>query len=1091
MIRSNTARKTLAVTLALVTLTSSITAGVAFAAGSATAHGDHVGGGGENGSDEWATDSDSFRKETVVSGLERPMETVFLPDGRMLVVQQNGEILIDDPDTDGGPETYLDLEEVDSIESDRERGLLGIALDPNFEENGEFYLYYSRLDNPGAEEEADTEPENVLAKFTHRENDGGTTSRADPDSREVLWRNEIRTGNSIVCCHLGGGLDVGPDGKIYVTTGDEFQGDRAQDLSVPDGKIIRLNRDGSVPDDNPFAGDDDSDALSEIWAYGLRNPYRAQFGADGNLYVGEVGGNEEPESQEDIHIGEKGANYGWPDCEGECDSDEYTDPIYTYSHGESGSPEGAAVTVGPTYDGEMYPDEYDGALFYSDYNDGWLRYLTLSEDGTTVEGSYNFDERAGAIVSMEVGPEGALYGTNYMDQSGDGSVVRYVYEGETNSGPSIDSATASPQSGAAPLDVSFEASASDPNGDDLSYTWTFGDGETAEGASVTHTYDEPGSYEASVEVSDGETTVTSETIAVSAGGAPEVEITTPEDESTFRAGESVEIAADVSDPEDGRLSGDDVEWSVYLAHNDHVHPDTTATGESFTFDVPTTGHPTAGDVGYEVSVTATDSDGLQTTKNVSIRPEEVGVTLQTDPEGVAVDLEGSPQSTADGGHTFDTVIGYEHELSAPQSVCRDGTVHEFSGWSDGSTDRSRTYTVPDTDATLTAQYEAAGSCGAPNVENASISAQNGETTFDAVDRATDPDGDDIDPASVRIVDAPANGTATTNDDGTVTYAPDDSNATSDSFSYEVADENGDVSAPATVSVTIERPDSNGDGNDGSGPVPEEGDDSDGGDTGDGSDSGGDDTGDTDDGDDSGDGDDGNDSSGIDDGDEDRQSGSGGSESIDSLSSADERPSFEITNATLSETNVSAGDSVNVSAVVSNVGEADGDTTVDLAVENETVESRELSIEAGANTTVSFSHAFNSSGSYAVRLGNRSLGNVTVSESEQINDSSPEATSDGADGGDDESPGDGETTREGTTPAETESGDVETSSQTDGESAGDGEATDRGDGGGDASDREDGGGDARETPTSTPGFGPVVAVLAVLVAAATLAVRRRD
>ncbi|MUV58583.1 PKD domain-containing protein [Halogeometricum sp. CBA1124] len=271
----------------------------------------------------------------------------------------------------------------------------------------------------------------------------------------------------------------------------------------------------------------------------------------------------------------------------------------------------------------------------------------------------------------------------------------------------LDQRDATVRRGTAGRDV--RASASDPDGDDLTYTWYFGDGTSAEGASVTHTYENAGSYDAYVEVTDGNATVESDTTTVSAGGAPNVEITSPADGSTFRAGESIDVTANVTDPEDGELSGDAIEWSVRLAHNAHIHPDSTPTGESFTFDVPTTGHPTTGDVGYTISVTATDSDGLQTTESVEIRPEEVDVTLRTEPDGVPVDVEGSPEST-DGGYTFDTVIGYEHSLSAPQSVCRQGTTYEFANWSDGDTDRTRTYTVPDADATLTARYEAAGSC---------------------------------------------------------------------------------------------------------------------------------------------------------------------------------------------------------------------------------------------------------------------------------------------------------------------------------------------------------------------------------------------
>ncbi|WP_363464441.1 PQQ-dependent sugar dehydrogenase [Halogeometricum borinquense] len=1487
MIRSKTKQSAIAIVLALVTLTASITAGVVFAAGPAVAHGDHTDGGGTDGSNEWATDSDSFKTQTVLSGLDRPTETVFLPDGRILIIQQGGKILIDDPTTKGGAETYLDINQVDSLESNRERGLLGIAIAPDFEQSGDFYVYYTRLDNPGAEDEADTEPENVLAAFTHRENSGGTTSRADPNSKQILWRNEIRTGNSIVCCHFGGGLDIGPDGKIYITTGEEFQGWRSQDLSVPDGKVIRLNQDGSIPQDNPFVDDGDPETLGEVWAYGLRNPYRAKFAPNGNLYIGEVGSNreEEPSSQEDIHLGAKGANYGWPNCEGNCDDPAYDDPIYTYSHIDSGDPPGAAVTVGPVYAGDMYPAEYDNVLFYSDYNDGWVKYLTLNDDGTTVGQSYNFDADAGPLVSLTVGPDGALYGTNYGGPPGAGEIVRYVYE-DTNSAPSIDSTSVSPESGAIPLEVTFEASASDPNGDDLTYTWHFGDGTTTRGASVTHTYSEAGSYDTYVEVSDGNTTVESGTTTITAGEPPQVEITTPANGSLFRAGDSIDVAADVTDPEDGRLSGDSVEWSAFLTHNDHIHPDTTTAGNSFTFDVPTTGHPTTGDVGYRLSVTATDSDGLQTTKSIEIRPDEVDVTLKTEPDGIPIDIEGSPKST-DGGYTFDTVIGYQHSPSAPESVCRQGTTYEFTGWSDDNTERVRTFTVPESDTTLTAQYQSAGSCedlpesglvghyeadsgvqmnasgvtgwtdksgngndlsaaGAPQFDadgangagaiafdgeddvldrsgltgfsggsedrsmflvanytdnnggfggvaygrggnnkafglvvddkgrltvqgfgggndfpsdkqglgagrltqsvvyeggqftqyangqqlnsgthqfdtnpqrfvvggeitpppytemrvsavlvynralsteerqqvqsylsekyignsttepndppelgDISVTYTGGEKAINVTATASDPDGD-VDPSSVRIVEQPTSGTVTNNGDGTVTYATsdesaasdsftvaisdtdgaesdpatvdltyqisetnapptandDDANvtvgqsvkipvlgndgdsdgsldassvtivaqpstgsvtidgdgaitythtgdsATTDSFTYEVSDDDGDISNVATVEITVAEPDP-GDGvpetNDDHGTVesgqtvtlsvlandsasvdastlridgdadhgtatvengqlvyqhsgdsatndmieytvadangnrsaptfvfiditestdqdPEEGDT----DESDGGDNGGEDG--SNDGDNNSGGSSpppSNNGGGGDDRPSRPSNPSGSSGGSGSVPSAEQKASFEVSNVALSSTNVAVGETVNASAVVDNIGNAEGSTTVGLAVGNDTVDARSLTVGAGANVTVAFSYTFDQSGAYELRLGNQSLGTVTVSNATQTNESNNGDTGDGD--------STSETVTEGTgTDERNERVGNGNSSSTETRTATDEPTTTV-----TADDENEENSTETETNTGTPGFGPLVAVLSVLLAVVMLGRRRLD
>ncbi|MDS0295107.1 PQQ-dependent sugar dehydrogenase [Halogeometricum luteum] len=1083
--RSGARRQAVAVLLAFVTLTSSVTAGVVFAAGGAAAHGDHTSGGGSDGSGEWAADGDSFRKETVISGLNQPMETVFLPDGRMLVIQKGGEILVYDPETEEY-ETYLDLRDIDSVESNRERGLLGIALANDFEESGEFYVYYSRLDDPDAADAANSEPENVLARFTHVENDGGTTSRADPASREVLWRNEIHTGSDIACCHLGGGVDVGPDGKVYVGTGDEYDNAQwAQDLSRPDGKIIRLNPDGSIPEDNPFAGDGDPDTLGEIWAYGLRNPYRINFAQNGELYIGEVGGNNRYDAAEDIHLGEKGANYGWPDCEGVCEDPAYDDPIFSYLHGEtpggpnddpSGDGYGAAVTVGPVYGADMFPDEYDNVLFYSDYNDRLIKYLVLSDDGTeVVAGPYNFDDRTGALVSTKVGPDGALYGS----QLGRGQIVRYVYE-SGNKAPRVESTSATPESGAAPLDVAFEAGASDPEGDDLSYTWHFGDGETATGVSVSHTYDEQGSYEAYVEVSDGTTAVDSEPTPVTVGGAPEMTLD-PAGDVTARGGEEVTLSADVTDVEDGRLSGEDIEWQVSLAHNTHRHPQTSETGESITYTVPATGHATTGVVAYEVNVTATDSDGLRTTKSVTIEPEEVDVTLASQPEGVNVSVGGVPESTADGGYTFDSMIGYRHSLSAPETVCREGTSYEFDGWSDGETDSDRTYTVPDADATLTAQYAEVGTCGGVVEENAppevgeipALEYTGEAVTVDVTEYATDPDGDGVDPSSVAIVEGAGEGSATANDDGTVTY---DTEATSgtDSFAFTVNDTEGGQSAPATVDVNIDVGDASGDdaGNDGAG---DDGDGTDGGanaepddEASDGQSGGAPSGGSSDDPSDENDESDESGSDDADSEDDGDDGGSGGGYAGDAES--DGTAAFELSNATLSATNASVGDEVNASAVVDNVGEADGTTAVNLTVDGETVDARELSLEAGASETVTLSHTFEEPGTHELSLGGGVVGNVTVTNATTANESVEN------DGGSSVSTAQTTADGSGTGAGESDGGSAETAAST-----------------GDATDTAVEAG-AESTPTGetnsgTPGFGPVAALLSVLLGAAAFARRR--
>jgi len=290
----------------------------------------------EDSTNSTTTSTMGFSDETVLDGMNQPLEMTFLPDGRMLVLKKGGRVLIADPET-GQRETYMTITDINTR---NERGLLGIALDPDFAQNGHFYLYYT-----------DGQKYNGISRFTHVENSSGLSSRGDLASEVEFWENPDASDES--CCHFGGGFGIGPDGKLYLATGEEFNGSQTQDLSKADGKIIRINRDGSVPNDNPFVND--PDALDEIWAYGLLNPFAATWDyPTDRFFIGEVGGNDDSVAQEDIHVGEKGANYGWPECEGYCDDPRYTDPIYSYSHDGSG----ASISAGTVYRGTRFPNEY-------------------------------------------------------------------------------------------------------------------------------------------------------------------------------------------------------------------------------------------------------------------------------------------------------------------------------------------------------------------------------------------------------------------------------------------------------------------------------------------------------------------------------------------------------------------------------------------------------------------------------------------------------------------------------------------------------------------------------------------------------------
>lgn len=659
----------------------------------------------------------NFTVDPVLSGLTQPVAMTFLPDGRGLVLQRTGEILIIDPST--VPASSAGYMTIANVEFAGERGLLDIALDPDFATNGYFYLFYSP-----------TSPAFFrLSRFTHQENSGGLASRGDLASEVLIWSNDVGYGD---CCHNGGGLDIGPDGKLYLTIGDRFNANGSQDLTTYNGSIIRLNLDGSIPDGtdgypaNPFI-DGPGGNKDEIWAYGLRNPFRAHFDqSTGRMFIGEVGGNDQSTAWEDIHLSGSdatysGVNYGWPGCEGappyanfpSCAvSGTLGDPVFAYEH--SGS--GASVSGGIVYRGSNFPASYDGAYFYGDYVRNFIRYLTFDAAGTTVTGDFSFDPAAGQPVAFEVGPDGYLY---YVDFAG--SVKRYVYA-SGNQAPACVSQTASPNAGVGPiLLVNFDAEISDPEDDAVTYEWDFGDGSAVATGSApagsgtrslpteAHTYTARGLYTVQLKISDPTHTIFCETFTVQVGNPPTATITTPADGSTFQAGDLINFAGTATDP-DETLGAANYTWEIVFTHNAHTHPELAPTSgiTGGSFNIPVNGHDFLDNTGFEIRLTVTDSDGLISMDKVKVVPDKAVISYRSIPSGLTLVVDGIPRVTP---FTLDDLIGFERTVEA-NTQCLGGLQFDFGSWSQGGAG-TQVITTPGSATTYTATFSSPGNCTAP------------------------------------------------------------------------------------------------------------------------------------------------------------------------------------------------------------------------------------------------------------------------------------------------------------------------------------------------------------------------------------------
>jgi len=367
-----------------------------------------------------------FTESPVLTGLTAPTALAFLPDGRLLVTEMDGTLLLADLGAEGSPPTTLaEIPVAFCNFDDYETGLLGIAVDPAFARNGFLYLYRT-ISTGDACEFLTAARVNQVVRVTFSEaGEGG--SFVDLDSLVVLLDGI----EAPYPYHCGGGLRIGPGDLLFVSTGDTWTGDEdeisgpgastnpfAQDLTTLEGKLLRIALDGSIPADNPFVGAGGG-VREEIFAYGFRNPWR--FGIDeqtGAPWVGDVG----QDTIEEIDVVVPGGNYGWPRCEGKlpkgCGEKGDSQPVFTYPHsgtGALGGGSGATVIGGAFAPGQF---AYEGGTFYfADFVGSTIFSVRLNKPRNKFQGQPAvFATDALLPVDLVFGPDHALY---YASIAGD------------------------------------------------------------------------------------------------------------------------------------------------------------------------------------------------------------------------------------------------------------------------------------------------------------------------------------------------------------------------------------------------------------------------------------------------------------------------------------------------------------------------------------------------------------------------------------------------------------------------------------------------------------------------------------------------
>ncbi len=600
-----------------------------------------------------------FADEVVVSGLDIPTGFAFSPDGRIFITQKDGVVRV----VDRGvlqPGNFIDLS--GEVNTTSDRGLMGVAVHPNFPTTP--YVYLSYVYEP-PEAHAYNPKGARVSRLLRVQADPNNLNVALPGSGVVLLgTNSIfaNIGNPaegdkkpFTCVSTDGGfvrdclplegtshtlnfMRFGRDGALYASNGDginfTIENVRAQNPDSLAGKILRINPlDGNGYPDNPFCDGDLGDNRCKVYALGLRNPFRFAFQpTSGDLYVGEVGNN----TWEEISRGRAGTNFGWPCYEGPdvvtssnatCDevfngTRPATPAIFQYRH-ENGR--GAAI-AGDFYTGSSYPAIYRNAFFFADYNVGQINYLSTAGDGTVKLN--DFASNVLGPVQISPGPEGDLYVLKI--QAGELSRIRY-------GGSAADAQAQTQAASATPV----------------------------------------------------------------SSNKPKATIMTPTAATRYRIGDKVTFSGRGNDASGNALPAANLQWDAVLHHHDHIHYDYFH-GKGFTGSFAYQDH---GDDTYlELCLTVTDASKQQDKQCVNARAQAVTYTFNATPAGLPLIYDGTRYTTP-----F-KVISYVNAKRQVDAPLNPQTGVSFGRWSDDGA-ATHEITMQATDQTLAANY--LGATGQP------------------------------------------------------------------------------------------------------------------------------------------------------------------------------------------------------------------------------------------------------------------------------------------------------------------------------------------------------------------------------------------